>query len=118
MREEGAMADQTIIMNVERASSPGFSGAQAYPGQAAIRSRETPQESARSKKTSALDESREEEKLGDAVRLVQDEHSGRSVVEILDKRTGEVMYQIPPEEVRKLAELLKDLTGSMVDKRV
>jgi uncharacterized FlaG/YvyC family protein len=109
------MADQTVIVNVERAGRASFSGAQAYSGPASLRRKDASPEAARSEKTEAQQKSAETEELVDSVRLVRDETSGRSFVEILDKKTGEVMYQIPPEEVRKLAELLKDMTGSMVN---
>jgi len=51
----------------------------------------------------------------DGVRLVQDPDSGRTLVEILDRKTGEVIYQLPPEELQKLAEQLKQFTGTVID---
>lgn len=51
-----------------------------------------------------------------SARLAQDRESGKTIVQILDRRTGEVLYEIPPEEVRKLARLLQHLTGSVIDK--
>ncbi|GAB4246306.1 MAG: hypothetical protein Kow00109_22420 [Acidobacteriota bacterium] len=51
-----------------------------------------------------------------SARLAQDKDSGKTIVQILDRRTGNVLYEIPPEEVRKLARLLQNLTGSVVDR--
>ena len=80
-----------------------------------MRSKDSSREPTRNERPKAPDHTPETENSGDSVRLVRDEKSGRSFIEILDRKTGEVMYQIPPEEVQKLAELLKDMTGSMVD---
>jgi hypothetical protein len=109
------MADQTVIMSLERAGGAGFSGAQPYSGRPVSKVKGGPRETARSEKPTASEKSAASEKSGDSVRLVRDAESGRSRVEILDRTTGEVLYQIPAEEVQKLAERLKDMTGSMVD---
>jgi flagellar protein FlaG len=46
-----------------------------------------------------------------------DESSHRIVVTIIDKDTGEVIRQIPPESVLKQAEALKDLSGLLFDQK-
>lgn len=48
-------------------------------------------------------------------RLARDEASGKSIVQILDRDTGAVLYEIPPEEVRKLARMVQELAGPVVD---
>lgn len=109
------MTDQTVTISLERTGAAGFSGAQPYSGKTASQVKDGPRGAARSEKPTESDQSAASEKSGDSVRLVRDAESGRSRVEILDRKTGEVLYQIPAEEVQKLAERLKDMTGSMVD---
>jgi flagellar protein FlaG len=46
-----------------------------------------------------------------------DESAHRIVVTIIDKETGEVIRQIPPESVLKQAEALKELSGMLFDKK-
>lgn len=51
----------------------------------------------------------------DSVKLVRDETTGRSFVQILDRKTGEVIYEIPPEQLRKIPELSEKVNGNVVD---
>jgi flagellar protein FlaG len=46
-----------------------------------------------------------------------DEESRRIVVQIIDKQTGELIRQIPPETVLKQAEALKELSGLLYDQK-
>lgn len=48
-------------------------------------------------------------------RLARDEASGKSIIQILDRETETVLYEIPPEEVRKLARMVQELAGPVVD---
>jgi len=50
----------------------------------------------------------------DSVQLVRDEKSGRSYIQVVDD-DGEVLYQVPPEELQKLQQLLRHLNGNVVD---
>ena len=50
-----------------------------------------------------------------SVRFENDIEAGEMVVKIVDRNTDEVIRQIPPEELRELAEQLKDLRGNIVD---
>lgn len=50
-----------------------------------------------------------------SVRFENDIDAGEMVVKVVDQDTDEVIRQIPPEELRDLAELLKDLRGNIVD---
>ena len=43
-----------------------------------------------------------------------DEHSGHQVITVLDSETGEVIRQIPSEEVRALAQYLGSGTGGLI----
>lgn len=108
------MTDQSVTLNVERTGVPGFSGARPYSGSIAKRGQQVSRESAHSQDPAAVDANA----AGDSVRLVRDEETGRSCVQILDRKTGEVLYEIPPEEVQKLAKILKDMTGLMVNEVV
>ncbi len=111
------MADQTVALMIERAGGSGFSGAQPYSGPLADRGQTVSPGAARTQKQAPAgsQEPSTADASGDWARLVQDEESGRSYVQILDRRTGEVIYEIPPEEIQKLGKLLKEMTGSMVD---
>lgn len=44
----------------------------------------------------------------------EDEASGRVVVSVVDSETGEVIRQIPPEQVMRMAERLPYLNGVLV----
>jgi flagellar protein FlaG len=46
-----------------------------------------------------------------------DDH-GAIYIEVVDKETGEVVRQIPPEELRRLAETMTELTGQILDQSV
>jgi uncharacterized FlaG/YvyC family protein len=110
------MANPTLVLDVERAGGSGFSGAQPYSGPTADRGQKVSRESERTQKPAAVSKPPSAtEPSGDWARIVQDHESGRSFVQILDRKTGEVLYEIPPEEIQKLGKLLKETTGSMVD---
>ncbi len=47
-----------------------------------------------------------------------DEELNRVVVKILDGESGDVIRQIPPENLLKLAKVLKDQAGLLFDKHV
>ncbi len=46
------------------------------------------------------------------------EKTGDLVVRVLDKDSGEVIRQIPPEEILKLREKLEELTGVLLNGKV
>ena len=48
----------------------------------------------------------------------KDEETGQTYIKIVDKETGDVIREIPPEEVRKLAEKLDEMVGILFDKKV
>lgn len=50
-----------------------------------------------------------------AVTFQVDSKSGETYITVLDPETGEVIREIPPEELRELAEKLQQATGSVVD---
>jgi len=50
-----------------------------------------------------------------SVTFVVDQHSGKSFIQVVDRDSGEVLRQIPPEEARKLSEALEVMTGNVVD---
>ncbi len=48
----------------------------------------------------------------------KDEDTGQTYIKIVDKDSGDVIREIPPEEVRKLAEKLDEMVGILFDKKV
>jgi flagellar protein FlaG len=46
-----------------------------------------------------------------------DEASGRNGVKVVDRQTGEVLKQIPPEEVLKTAARIREMVGALLDER-
>lgn len=48
----------------------------------------------------------------------EDSSSGRTVVSVIDSETGEIIRQIPPEQVVRIAESLGELRGLLVGERV
>ena len=47
----------------------------------------------------------------------KDDETGQTYVKIVDKETGDIIREIPPEEVRKLAEKLEEMVGILLDKK-
>ncbi len=52
------------------------------------------------------------------LKFSRDKETGETYIKILDKENGKVVREIPPEEVRKLAEKLQKMIGILFDKRV
>ena len=50
-----------------------------------------------------------------SVRFENDSEAGEMVVKVVDRETDEVIREIPPEELRNLAEKIQDLRGNLVD---
>jgi flagellar protein FlaG len=50
-----------------------------------------------------------------SVTFVVDQDSGESFIQVVDRHSGEVLRQIPPEEARRLASALKEVLGHVVD---
>ena len=51
-----------------------------------------------------------------SVTFVVDQESGKSFIQVVDRDSGEILRQIPPEEARRLSAALKEMVGNMVDK--
>ena len=45
-----------------------------------------------------------------------DNKSGKNIIKIVDGDSGKVIRQIPPEEMVRLSEHIKELLGALVDK--
>ena len=56
--------------------------------------------------------------LDTSIRFSVDEKADEVVVRIVDKDSGEVIRQIPPESMVRLRESMKDLSGLFVEKKV
>ena len=54
-------------------------------------------------------------RLNSNIRLDIDEPTGRVVAKIIDRDTNEVVRQIPPEEMLRIAARLNDLVGLLFD---
>jgi flagellar protein FlaG len=50
-----------------------------------------------------------------SVRFEKDSEIGEMVVKVVDQESGEVIRQIPPEELLDLSRCLSDLRGNIVD---
>jgi len=50
-----------------------------------------------------------------SVTFVVDQDSGESFIQVIDRDSGKILRQIPPEEVRRLAEALEEMIGNVVD---
>ncbi|WP_422446914.1 flagellar protein FlaG [Thermoanaerobacterium sp. DL9XJH110] len=63
-------------------------------------------------------------KINDTIRIFDrryhfkiDEDSDKIIVQIINNQTGEIIREVPPEEVLKLAARIKELLGLFVDER-
>lgn len=62
-----------------------------------------------------------QEFMGDMNRSLEflvDKDSGRDVIKVLDKGTGELLKQYPSEEVLTLISKLSDVTGNLIDTEI
>ena len=53
-----------------------------------------------------------------SIRFSVDDESHDIVVKVVDKNTGEVVMEIPPEEVLKLRERMSEMSGLLVGKQM
>lgn len=51
-----------------------------------------------------------------AVRLRVDEQTGQVIAVVTDRNTGAVIHEIPPEEMRVAAQVIRNLLGPLVDR--
>ena len=58
------------------------------------------------------------ESMNRSIRFSVDEGTKDIVVKVVDENTGEVIMQIPPEEMLKLRERLNEMSGLLVRKQV
>jgi flagellar protein FlaG len=56
--------------------------------------------------------------LKDSSVVFQIDASGAIYIQVVDKETGQVVRQIPPEELRRLAENMTELTGQIFNHSV
>ena len=50
-------------------------------------------------------------------KLVYNKDAGQVVVQVIDKRTNEVIKQIPPEELLEVAKKIHDFVGLLLEKK-
>lgn len=53
-----------------------------------------------------------------SIRFSIDEGSKEIVVKVVDKHTGDVVMQIPPEELLRLRERMNEMSGPLMEKQV
>ncbi len=46
------------------------------------------------------------------------EDTGQTVIKVIDQKTGDVVKQLPPEELLELAAKLKEMSGVLFDKKI
>ena len=51
------------------------------------------------------------------IKLVYNQDVGQVVVQVIDKRTNEVIKQIPPEELLEVAKKIHDFVGLLLEKK-
>ncbi len=56
------------------------------------------------------------EKLNRQVKVEVDSETNMPIVKVINKETGEVLRQYPPEELQKFYEKMKEFLGLIVDK--
>ncbi|KGJ96999.1 flagellar protein FlaG [Colwellia psychrerythraea] len=57
-------------------------------------------------------------KMNQGLEFSVDEDSGRDVIKVIDRKSGEVIKQYPSEEVLSLVAKLSEATGNFVDSKV
>ena len=57
-------------------------------------------------------------KMNRGLEFLVDEDSGRDVIKVIDKNSGELIKQYPSEEVLSLVSKLSKVTGSFVDSKI
>ncbi|MCX7984307.1 MAG: flagellar protein FlaG [Bacteroidetes bacterium] len=53
--------------------------------------------------------------VGTTLAFTIDEHTKKTVVKVLNAQTGEVIRQIPPEEMLKVSQRIAELMGILID---
>lgn len=77
------------------------------------------QNSSREEITKKLDRlNKQLEFMNRSIRFSIDEDSQEIVVRVVDKRSGEVITQLPPDDVLKLKERLDEMAGLLVEKTI
>ncbi len=51
------------------------------------------------------------------LRFQKDDQSGKWVAQVVDVETGEVLRQVPPEELRRIAAALRQSMGLLINRR-
>ena len=47
-----------------------------------------------------------------------DEELGKVLIKLYDRETGETIREVPPEEIVKLGQRMKRLSGMLLDKKI
>ncbi len=115
MGVEGVSLHKPTLARVVRAVHPGQGEAPVVPGRAAEAQGMPPDraravaEEARDRLAAAFDRQ---------LRFRVHEETGRVMVQVIDRESGEVVDEIPPEELLDLAAELARVAGLILDKRL
>lgn len=117
--------DVTTITGVPRTSSPSNSVNRSVASNVvSINANAAPVERAEPRETeSSIQEIRQAaDEVNDFVQKINrnlefsvDDSSGRVVITVREAETGKIIRQIPPEELRSLADLVRENTGNSIN---
>lgn len=113
-------------------SIEGFSGAPGFKPVVGRTYTASEQQAATSAATEEPEQTADPARLSEATRQVEqlyqkvrrnlefreDPSSGRVIVSVIDTESGEVIRQIPPEQMIRMAEHLEQMNGMLLGKRV
>jgi len=89
-------------------------GSQAAPGTAARTEQNTPAQASEGLQQAVAAINRAAKSLNNSVQLSLDAHSGKPVVRVVDTETGQLVRQIPNEEVLELRRALDRIAGLLI----
>jgi len=102
-----------------------YSGPAATAQTSRSKSKEAPQRTLQEESRSADEIQQDIAEINDqlksmnrSIRFSVDERSKDIVVTVVDKNTGEVVMQLPPEEILRLRERLNKMSGLLVEKQI
>lgn len=110
-------------LQVKRSGSPSAATAQALLKEPRVATQ--PQNPLQEAARSADEIQQDIEKMNDqlksmnrSIRFSVDDESHDIVVKVVDENTGDVVMEIPPEEVLKLRERMSEMSGLLVEKQM
>jgi len=108
---------QPAVVESGNASAPQRGGSTAASGVVAAAARsesDTPKQSAEGVRQALAAINRAAKSLNNSVQLTLDTHSGKAIVRVVDTETGQLVRQIPTEEVLELRRALDRIAGLLI----